>query len=51
MDLWITVALLIIIIMIVLFVYRFSRSKKHPQKVNDTDGMFLLNKGKHEDER
>lgn len=51
MDLWISVALLIAIIIIILFVYRYTRSNKHPRKVDDTDGMFLLNKGKHEDER
>ena len=51
MDLWISVALLIVIIIIILFVYRFARSKKHLQKVDDTEGMFLLNKGKHDDKR
>ena len=50
MDLWITVALLIVIIIILLLIYRFFRfNKKHHDSMDDTDGMFLLNKGKHED--
>ena len=50
MDLWITVALLIVIIIILLLIYRFFRfNKKHHDSMDDTDGMFLLNKGNHED--